>query len=121
MFKEYCKAEYVHRRVCFINVKVVKRLHLYHKTLGFCSLAPTPIHICEALDYSSLHENVFFSICVNMHNATYIIFIILNSISSLDAWYDFRIKISCGVAVMGRSHQTKFQIIFKGEGSKKKN
>ena len=58
---------------------------------------------------SSLHENVVFSVCAYMGNATYIIFIMRNSISGLDAWYHFRFNVSCGVAVMGRSHQKKFR------------
>ena len=39
-----------------------------------------------------------------------------NSIFGLDAWYHFRLNISCGVAVMGRSHQKKFQENLKGRG-----
>ena len=77
MLKEkYRKVEYVQCRVCFVNVE------------------------------SSLHENVVFSVCVRMGNATYIIFIMWNSISSLEAWYHLRFNISCGVAVTVRSHQT---------------
>ena len=64
-------------------------------------------HVCFANVLSSLHKNVVFSVCVHMRNAAYIIFIMRNSISGLDAWYPFRLNISCGVAVMGRSHQTK--------------
>ena len=41
-----------------------------------------------------------------------IIFIMLNSISGLDAWYHFRFNVSYGVAVTVRSHQIKFQVIF---------
>ena len=73
---------YVKRRVCFINIQ------------------------------SSFHENVVFSVCARMVNAAYIIFIMWNSISGLDARYHFRFNISCGVALMGRSHQNKFQVIF---------
>ena len=54
-------------------------------------------------------ENVVFSVCARMDNATYIMFIMWNSISGLDAWYHFRFNISCGVAVMGRSHQKKIR------------
>ena len=75
--KKYRKAEYVQRHVCFVNVQ------------------------------SSLHENVVFSVCAHMDNATYIIFIMWNSISGLDVWYHFRFDISCGVAVTGRSHKKK--------------
>ena len=50
-------AEYVQRRVCFVNVQ------------------------------SSLHENVVFSVCARMCNAAYVIFIIWNSISGLDAYH----------------------------------
>ena len=49
--KKYRKAEYVQRRVCFVNVQ------------------------------SSLHNNVVFSVCVHMGNATYFICIMWNSIS----------------------------------------
>ena len=77
--KKYCKAEYVQRRVCFVNVQ------------------------------SSLHENVVFSVCVRMDNAAYIIFIMWNSISGLDAWYHFWFNISCGVAVKGKGHRKKFR------------
>ena len=71
---------YVQRRVCFVNVQ------------------------------SSLHENVVFSICACMGNAVYIIFIMLNSISGLDAWYPFQFNISCGIAVAVRGHQKKIQV-----------
>ena len=59
-------AEYVQRRVCFVNVQ------------------------------SSLHGNVVFSVCARMGNAAYIIFIMWNSISHLDAWYHLLFNISCG-------------------------
>ena len=68
-FKKYHKAEYVQRRVCFVNVQ------------------------------SSLHENVVFSVCARMCSAAYVIFIMWNSISGLDACFHFRLNISCGVAV----------------------
>ena len=77
--KKYRKAEYVQRRVCFLNVQ------------------------------SSLHENVVFSVCALMHNAAYIMFIMWNSISGLNPWYHFRFNISCGVAVTVRSHQKNFR------------
>ena len=67
--------EYVQRLVCFVNIR------------------------------SSLHENIVFSVCVRMGNVAYIIFIMWNSISGLDAWYHFRLNISCGVAVTVRGHQ----------------
>ena len=73
--KKYRKAEYVQRRVCFVNVQ------------------------------SALHENVVFSVCARMCNAAYVIFIMWNSISGLDACYRFRLNISCGVAVTVRSHK----------------
>ena len=69
-------AEYVHRPVCFVNV------------------------------HSSLHENVIFTVCALMDNATYIIFIMWNSISGLEPWYHVQFNIRCGVAVTVRSHQT---------------
>ena len=68
-------AEYVQRRVCFVNVQ------------------------------SSLHENVVFSVCARMCSAAYVRFIMWNSISGLDTCYHFRLNISCGVAVTVRSHQ----------------
>ena len=67
-----CKAEYVQHHVCFVNVQ------------------------------SSLHENVVFSFVsfsARVGNATYIIYIMWNSISGLDACYNFRFSLSCGVAV----------------------
>ena len=67
--RKYCKAEYVQRHVYFVNVQ------------------------------SSLHENVVFSLCALMCNATYVMFIMWNSISSLEAWYHFQLNISCEVAV----------------------
>ena len=57
----------------------------------------------------SLPKNVVFSVCAHMGNAAYIIFIMWNSISGLDAWYHFRLNISCGVAVTVRSHQKIFR------------
>ena len=65
---------------------------------------------------SSLHENV---VGARMGNAAYIIFIMWNSISGLDAWYHFRFNISCGGAVTVKSHQNKNQVIFKGRGEAK--
>ena len=78
--KKYHKVEYVQRCVSFVNVQ------------------------------SSLHENVLFSVCVRMGNATYNISIMWNSISGLDAWYYFRFNINFSVDVMVRSHQQKFQV-----------
>ena len=75
--RNYCKGKYVLRHVRFVNVQ------------------------------SSLHKNVVVSVCVRMDNAAYIIFIMWNSISGLDAWYHFRFNISCGVAVTMRGHQKK--------------
>ena len=60
---------------------------------------------------SSLPENVVFSVCAHMGNAAYIIFIMWNSISGLDAWYHFRFNVIYAVAVTVRSHQIKFQFI----------
>ena len=47
-------------------------------------------------------------------NAAYIIFIMLNSISGLDAWFHFQFNISCGVAVTVRGDQKKIQVIYRG-------
>ena len=80
--KKYRKVEYVQRRVCFINVQ------------------------------SSLHVNVVFSVHARMGNAAYIIFIMWNSTSGLEAWYHFQFNNSCGLAVMGRSYLKKNQVIF---------
>ena len=52
---------------------------------------------------SSLHENVIFSVCARMGNAAYIIFIMWNSISGLDAWNHFEFNIN--VAVTERDHK----------------
>ena len=59
------------------------------------------IGICQVLCVlfnvqSSLHDNIVFSVCAHMDNATYIMFIMWNSIFGLDAWYHFRLNISCG-------------------------
>ena len=48
-----------------------------------------------------------FCLCAYVQCLVCYIFIMLNSISGLDAWYHFRLNISCGVAVMVRSHQKK--------------
>ena len=79
--EKYCKAEYVQCHVCFVYLQ------------------------------SSLHEKVVFSVCARMDDAAYIIFIMWNSISCLDAWYHFWFNISCGVAVAVRGHK-KNQVIF---------
>ena len=86
--KKYRKAEYVQRRVRFVNLQ------------------------------SSLHENVVFSVSARMCNAAYAIYIMWNSISGLDACYHFRLNIRCGVAVTVRSHQNKISGNFLrgGEG-----
>ena len=68
--------------------------------------------VCFVNGQSSLRENVVFSIRVRVDNAAYIIFIIWNSISGLDARYHFQFNISCGVAVTVRSHQKKNQVTF---------
>ena len=60
----------------------------------------------------TLHDNVVFSVCARMDNAMYIMFIMWNFISGLDAWYHIQFNISCGVAVMGRSNQNKIQVSF---------
>ena len=62
---------------------------------------------------SSIHSRL----CMKMSS---IIFIMLNSISGLDAWYHFRFNISCGVAVMVRGHK-KNQVISKGRGGARQN
>ena len=49
-----------------------------------------------------------------MGNAAYIIFIMWNYISGLDAWHHFRFKISWVVAVMMRGHQKKHRYFIKG-------
>jgi len=53
-----------------------------------------------------------------MGNAAYIIFIMWNSIYGSDTWYDFQFNISCGLAVIVRSHQKKISGNFLrgGEG-----
>ena len=82
IFKKYRKAEYVQRRVRFVNVQ------------------------------SSLHENVVFSVCAHMCSAAYVIFIMWNSISGLDTCYHFRLNISCGVAATVGGHPKKHQVNF---------
>jgi len=80
--KKYRKTEFVQDSVCFVNVQ------------------------------SSFHENVDFSVGARMDNATYIIFIMWNSISGLDAWYHFQFNISYGMAFTGTGHQQKNQMQF---------
>ena len=82
--KKYRKAEYVLRRVCFVNVQ------------------------------SSLHENVVVSVFARMDNATFIKFIMWNSIYGLDAWYHFRFNIRSGVAVI---KQNSGNFLRGGEGA----
>ena len=65
-------------------------------------------HVCFVNVQSTLHENVVFSVCARMCNAVYVISIMQNSISGLDACYHLRLNISCGVAVTVRSHQKKY-------------
>ena len=60
-----------------------------------------------SFNVQSLHENVVFSVCVRMDNAAYVLFIVGNSISGLDAWYHFQSNISCGVAVTVGGHKKK--------------
>ena len=50
-------------------------------------------HVCFVNVQSSLPENVVFSVCAHVGNAAYIIFIMWNSISGLDAWYHLRLNI----------------------------
>ena len=69
--------------------------------------------VCASSMYSCLcMQNVVFSISARTCIAAYVIFIMGNSISGLDTCYHFRLNISCGVAVMVRSHQKKIQVIF---------
>ena len=80
-----------------------------------------PGHVCFVNVQSSLHENVVFSVCVCVVNAAYIIFIMWNSISGLDAWYHFRFNISCGLAVMEKSHKKISGNFLRGGERGKKN
>ena len=66
--------------------------------------------LCVLSQYTVVfRENVVFSVCARMGNAAYIISIMWNSISGLDAWYHFRFNISCGVALTLRGHQKKIR------------
>ena len=79
--------------------------------------APCVPHHCTVVFAWKCH---LFCLCAYMDNAAYIIFIMWNSISGLDAWYHFWFNITCGVAVMGRSHQKNSDIFLRGgEGGKK--
>ena len=51
--------------------------------------------LCCVNVQSSLHENVVFSVFASMDNAAYIIFIMWNSISRLDAKYHFQLWCGC--------------------------
>ena len=71
--------------------------------------------MCASSMYSRLclkMSSFLFLRACTMYNAAYIIFIMWNSTSGLDAWYYFRFNISCGVVVTLRSHQIEFQVIF---------
>ena len=129
----YKKTKYT---LCFISVsdaytfKATKNLRNFLKiTAPYCLYCPNfqlrmlqslglvtlywPQQHTSRLTGSAVHQhNVVFSVCAQMDNAAYIIFIMWNSISGLDAWYYFRFNISCGVAVTLRSHQIEFQVIF---------
>ena len=54
--------------------------------------------------------SIYIRLCMKMSSflmmdsGAYIILIMWNFISGLDAWYHFRFNISCGVAVTGKSH-----------------
>ena len=61
---------------------------------------------------SSLPKNVVFSAHVHMHNAAYISSITWNSISGLDSWLDFLVRVSCDVAVKLVSCKYFFQVIY---------
>ena len=77
--------------------------------------------LCCVNVQSSLHENVVFSVFASMDNAAYIIFIMWNFISGLDAWYHFRFNIFCGLAVMGRSQkEMSGNFLREGERGRKK-
>ena len=65
--------------------------------------------MCFVNVQSSLHEIVVFSVCARMCNAAYVILIMWNSISGLDAWYHFRFNIIFGVAVMVGGYQNKLR------------
>ena len=69
---------------------------------------------------SSLNRNVVSSVCARMGNATYIMFIMWNSISGLEAWFHFQFVISRGVAVFCLEVINKnFREFFKGMGGEK--
>ena len=70
--------------------------------------------MCFVNAQSSLLENVAFSVCARMCNATNVIFIMWHSISGLDTWYHFRLNISCGVAVTVRGHQKNIRYFLRG-------
>ena len=70
----------------------------------FTAVCASSIYSRLCMKVSSLHENV---VVARMGNDAYIIFIMWNSISGLDAWYHFRFNICCGVAVTVRGHKKK--------------
>ena len=136
--KKYRKAEYVQRCVCFVNVQSSFRENVIFSVCALMCNAAYVILIMWNYEISYLsswdsnwHPNNFlkdsctharakclnvrahvYTPCARVGNAAYIIFIMCNSISGLDAWYHFRFNVSYGVAVMVRSHQIKFQVIF---------
>ena len=63
--------------------------------------------VCASSMYSCLCMKLSSFLFAHAGNAVYIIFIMWDSISGLDTWYDFWFNISCGVVVKVRSHQEK--------------
>ena len=57
--------------------------------------------------YSRLCMKLSSFLFAHAGNAAYIIFIMWDSISGLDTWYDFWFNISCGVVVKVRSNQKR--------------
>ena len=73
---------------------------------GICP-CPGPCVLCQYTVVFAWKRRIF-CLCVHEQCRIYIIFIMWNSTSSLDAWYHFQFNISCGVAVTMRGHQKKF-------------
>ena len=81
----------------------------------FRGICPVPCVLCQCTVVFAFKCRLF-PLCAHGPCRMYIIFILWNSISGLEAWYHFRSNISRGVAVTVRSHQEKFQVIFQGDG-----
>ena len=78
-----CMQEYASAGKVFSMFNLLNGCYFCTKLWAFSPFPPLS-YTFKALHQSSLHENVVFYICARMCNAAYIIFIMRDSISSLD-------------------------------------